>query len=195
MAGNGIEKTLTDFGQGLTLIGSRAKEILTRFEVLQRKAEFLKIESLQRYLEEKRKDVARSRGFRALLKDRRKVRDSLLVAAGSLILGGLISKDKFVALNAGMSGFDGVLRGLGETRWLVSLGKKILVAPEDSLSPERIWCTWESLMAAIEELKKRALHGEQLGSLDNVIDNLKNIISSAHPVWIITRKQPGMHKP
>jgi len=188
MAGNGIEKTLIDFGQELTLIKSRAKEILNRFEVLQREAEFLKMESLERYLEEQRKGVARTRGFTVLFKDKRKVRDSLLVAAGSFILGGLISKDKFVALYAGMSGFDGVLQGLGETRWFVSLGKKILVAAEDSLPSKRTWFTWESLMAAIEELKQRASHGERLGSLGNIIDNLKSIVSSTHPVWIITPK-------
>ena len=128
MAGNEIGKTLTDFGQELTLIESRAEEISNRFEALQRQAEFLKLESLQRYLEEQRKGIARGRGFTMLLKDKRKVRDSLLVTAGSLILGGLMSKDKFAAINAGMSGFDGALRGLGEARWLVSMGKRVLVA-------------------------------------------------------------------
>jgi hypothetical protein len=126
--GNEIGKTLTDFGQELTLIESRAEEILSRFEVLRRQAEFLKVESLGRHLEERRKGIARSRGFTILLKDKRKVRDSLLVTAGSLILGGLISKDKFAAINAGMSGFDGALRGLGEARWFVSMGKRVLVA-------------------------------------------------------------------
>jgi len=195
MAGNGIEKTLIDFGQELTLIKSRAKEILNRFEVLQREAEFLKMESLERYLEEQRKGVARTRGFTVLFKDKRKVRDSLLVAASSFILGGLIFKDKFFALNAGMSGFDSALQGLGETRWFASLGKKILVAAEDSLPSKRTWFTWEGLMAAIEELKQRASQGERLGNLDNIIDTLIGIVSSAHPVWIIAPKQLGMHEP
>jgi hypothetical protein len=195
MIENGIGKTLTDFGEKLNLIESRAKKTLTRFEVLRREAEFLKMEFLQRYLGERRKDIARSRGFTILLKDRRKVRDSLLVAAGSFILGGLISKDKFAALGAGMSGFDGVVQGLGETKWFVSLGKKILVAPAGNLLSDRTWFTWESIIAPIEELKKRALRGEQLGSLDDIIDNLKSIVSSAHPVWIMIPKQPGINKP
>lgn len=195
MIGNGIDKTLADFGRELTLIENRAKEILNRFEVLQRQAEFLKMESLERYLEEQRKDVARSIGFRTLVKDKRKMRDSFLVMAGSFILGGLIFKDKFVALNAGMSGFDGFLQGLGEARWFVSLGKKILVTPGDSLPSQRTWFAWENLVAAIEELKRRAIHGERLGSLDNIIDNLNSIVSSTHSVWIIKGEQPGIHKP
>jgi len=195
MAGNGIDKTLSNFRQELTLIENRAKDVLNRFEVLQRQAEFLKMESLERYLEEQRKDVARSRGFRTLASDRRKIRDSLLVTAGSAILLGLISKDKFMALNAGMSGFDGFLQGLGEARWFVSLGKKILVTPGDNLSSEQTWFAWENLMAAIEELKRRVLHGERLGSLDNIIDNLKSIVSSTHSVWIIKGEQPEIHKP
>ena len=188
-------KTLVDFGQELTSIESRARGISDRFEALQRQAEFLKMESLQRYLEERRKEVARSRGFTMLLKDKRKVRDSLLLAAGSLIAGGLISKDKLVALNAGMSGFDGAIQGLGETRWFVSLGKVVLVAAEDSLPSKRTWFTWGSVIVAIGELKKRALHGEQLGSLDNIIDNLRSIVVSAHPIWIKSPEQPGVHKP
>lgn len=195
MVGNGIDKTLADFGQELTLIENRAKEISNRFEALQRQAEFLKMESLERYLEEQRKDVARSRGFRTLTNDKRKMRDSFLVTAGSFILGGLISKDKFVALNAGMSGFDGFLQGLGEARWFVSLGKKILVTQGDNLPSERTWFAWENLTAAIEELKRRVLHGERLGSLDNIIDNLKSIVSSTHSVWMIKGEQPGIHKP
>jgi len=195
MIGNGAGKTLTDFGEKLSLIERRAKEILTRFEVLQSEAEFLKLEYLRRYLEEQKKDAARSRGFRTLVEDKRKVRDGLLVTVGSLILGGLISKDKFVALNAGMSGFDGFLQGLGEARWFVSLGKKILVTPGDNLPSERTWFAWENLMAAIEELKRRAIQGERLGNLDNIIDNLKSIISSTHSVWKMIPKQPGINNP
>ena len=51
-----------------------------------------------------------------LIRDRKKIRTGLAVAAGGLILGGLIVKDKYAALNAGLSGFNGVLQGFGETR-------------------------------------------------------------------------------
>jgi len=187
MAGNRIDKTLDDFGQGLTLIENRAKAILSQSEVLQREAELLKIESLQYYLGEQRKVIARSRGFGTLVKDKRRIRDGSLVAVGSFILGGLFYKDKFVALGAGISGFDGYLRGLGEARWLVSLGREISVIPENSPTSERTWFAWEDLMAAIEKLKRRALHGERLGNLDNIINILNSNnsnIRTTRSVWI-----------
>lgn len=191
MAGNRIDKTLDDFGQGLTLIENRAKAILNQSEVLQREAEFLKIESLQYYLGEQMEAIARSRGFGTLVKDKRRIRDGSLVAVGSFILGGLLSKDKLVALNAGMSGFDAFLRGLGKARWLVSLGREISVTTENSPTSEKTRFAWEDLMEAIEILKRRALDGERLGNLDNIIDILKSNIRSERPVWIRKDKQPN----
>lgn len=38
MAEDGIEKILADFGQKLTLVENRAKDVVTRFEVLCREA-------------------------------------------------------------------------------------------------------------------------------------------------------------
>lgn len=134
---------MADFGQDLTLIESRARAVSDQCEALERQAEFLKVESLQHYLEEQRKELARDRGFRILLKNKKKARDSLLVAAGSVILGGLITKDKLVALNAGMAGFDAAIQGLEEVRWFVFLGKRVLVAAEDSLPSKHTWFTWE----------------------------------------------------
>lgn len=81
--------------------------------------------------------------------------------------------DKFTALHAGMSAFDGALQVIGEARCFVSLSKKIAVAPEGSFSLEGIWVTWESLNRAMKELKGKALDGENLGNLDNVISRLK----------------------
>lgn len=191
MVGNRIYKTLDDFGQGLTLIESRAKAVLSRSEVLQREAELLKIESFQHYLVKQMKAIARSRGFTTLVTDKRKIRDSFLVAAGSLILGGLFTKDRFAALNAGLSGFDGYLQGLGEAIWFVSLERnEILVTPEDSLTAERAWFVWEDLMAAIDKLRRRALEGGQLGNLGNIIAILKSNLRSPRPVWIRKDEQP-----
>ena len=64
------------------------------------------------------------------------MRDSLLVAASSFILRGLLTRDKFGAVTAGMSGFDGMVQGLGESKWCVILGKKISVVPEETISPD-----------------------------------------------------------
>ena len=167
------DRILTDLKQELTSIEGRAKEVSKQLESLQREVEPLKVDYLQHYLDKRRKEIARGRGFASFIRDKKMMRNSLLVAAGSLILGGLITRDKFTALHTGLSAFDGALQALGEARWFVSLSKKIAVAPENSLSPEGIWVTWESLNRAMKGLKDKAVVGEKLGNLDNVIFKLK----------------------
>ncbi len=161
--------------QELTLTEAEAKEIGNHFEVLCRKTESMKIDALYNYLEEQRKNSARDRGIASLIKDRKRVRGSLLVAAGSFILGGLLTRDKFNALTAGMSGFDGVVQGFGESKWRVLLGKKISVVPEETISSQftgTIWVTLDSFYKTMKELKKRALLGKKLGSLGDVISKV-----------------------
>ncbi len=166
---NGI---LEDLRQELTLTEVKAREISSSFEVLHRETESMKVDALQNYLDEQRKSAARDRGIASLIEDRKRVRDSLLVAAGGFIFGGLLTRDKFGALTAGMSGFDGMVQGLGESKWCVLLGKKISVVQEETISPQVTWITLASFHKTIEELKKRALSGEKLGSLDDVISKL-----------------------
>jgi len=166
---NGI---LEHLRQELTLNEAKASEIGNRFEVLRRKTESMKVDALQNYLEEQRKFTARDRGIASLIKDRKRVRNSLLVAAGSFVLGGLLTRDKFGAITAGISGFDGMVQGFGESKWCVLLGKKISVVPEETISPQVTWITLASFYKTLEELKKRALAGEKLGNLDDVISKL-----------------------
>jgi len=101
------------------------------------------------------------------------MRDSLIVAAGGFILGGLLTRDKFGALTAGMSGFDGMVQGFGESKWCVLLGKKILVVLEEMVSPQVTCITLDNLYKTMEELKNRALSGANLGNIDDVISKLK----------------------
>jgi len=161
--------------QELTLTETEAKEIGGHFKVLRRETESMKIDALHNYLEEQRKSTARGRGTASLIKDSKRVRGSLLFAAGSAILTGLLTKDKFVALTAGMSGFDGMVQGFGGSKWRVLLGKRILVVPEETISSQftgTTWVTLDSFHKTMEELKKRALSGEKLGSLDDVISKV-----------------------
>ncbi len=158
--------------QELTLTEVKAKEIGDRLEILRRETESIKVDALQDHLEEQKKSAAHDRGISSLFKDRRRVRDSLLVAAGGFILGGLLTRDKFEALSAGMSGFDGMVQGLGGSKWRVLLGKKISVVPEETISPQVTWITLASFYKTMEELRKRALWGEKLGSLDDIISKL-----------------------
>ena len=167
-----LNGTLEHLRQELTLNEAKASEIGNRFEILCRETESIKVDALQNYLEEQRKSVARDRGIASLIKDRKRVRDSVLVAAGSFVLGGLLTRDKFGAITAGISGFDGMVQGLGESKWCVLLGKKISVVPEETISPQATWITLASFYKTMEELKKRALAGEKLGNLDNVISKL-----------------------
>ena len=53
------------------------------------------------------------------------------------------------------------------------LGKKISVAPEETISPQVTWITLASFYKPMEEFKERALAGEKLGNLDDVISKLK----------------------
>ena len=173
MLRTGLAQTLDSLKKKLGSIESRAKMISTQFEMLRREAESFKIECLQHYLEEQRKDIARSRGLISLVRDKKRIRDSLLMAAGGFILGGLLTSDKFEALTAGMSGFNGMVQGFGECKWCVILGKEISIVPAEMISPEVTWTTLDSFYKTMEELKKRALAGEKLGSLDDVINKLK----------------------
>jgi len=168
-----LDGILKHLRQELTLTEAEAKEIGSRFEVLRRETESIKVDALQNYLEEQRKSAARDKGIASLIRDRKRVRDSLLVAAGSFILGGLLTRDKLEALTAGMSGFDGMVQGYGGSKWCVLLGKKISVVPEGTISPEATWIALASFYKTMGELKKRALSGEKLGSLDDVIAKLK----------------------
>lgn len=161
------------FEKKLACIESSSQGVSRRFEIRQREAEFLKIEFLKYSLEKQRTVVARQRGFAFLIRDRKKVGTSLAVTAGALILGGLITKDKDAALNAGLSGFNGVLQGFGETRWAVSLQKELVIVPYNAIPAKGTWVTFESLIAAIHDLKTEALQGKRLGTLDNIIKRLQ----------------------
>lgn len=173
MSDNRLTQTIADLKKELTLIESSSYDIVSRFEILQQEGESLKIEFLKHSLEKERGALARQRGLGLIIRDRKKMGTGLAVAAGGFILGGLIAKDKYDALNAGMSGFDGVLQGFGETKWAVSLQKELVVVPYDAIPAKGTWVTLESLIAAIHDLKIEALQGKQLGTLDNVIQRLR----------------------
>jgi hypothetical protein len=173
MSDNRWAQTIANLKKELAWIESSSQGIGRRFEILQREAESLKIEFLKHSLEKQRKALARQRGLDLLIRDRKKIGTGLAVAAGGLILGGLITKDKYAALNAGLSGFDGVLQGFGETRWAVSLQKELVIVPYSAIPAKGTWVTLESLIATIHDLKTEALQGKRLGTLDNIIQRLR----------------------
>ena len=167
-----LDGILKHLRQEFTLTEAEAKKIGSHFEILRRETESVKVDALHNYLEEQKESAARDKGIVSLIKNRKRIRDSLLVAAGSFVIGGLLTRDKFGALTAGMSGLDGMVQGLGESKWCVVLGKKISVVPEEMISPQVTRITLDGFYKAMERLKKRALAGEKLGNLDNVISKL-----------------------
>jgi len=173
MSDNKWAGTIADLQKELGSIESGSRGVSKRFENLRRQAEFLKIEFLKYSLENQRTAAMRQRGFIFLIKDKKKVQTGLAVAVGSFILGGLLSKDKDAALTAGLSGFDGLLQGFGETRWAVSLQKELVVVPDNTIPAGGIWVTFDSLFAAIDDLKTEALQGKRLGTFDNIIQKLQ----------------------
>jgi len=173
MSDNKWAEILANLKKELACIDSDSRGLSRRFEILQRQAEFLKIEFLKYSLEKQRIAAVHQRGFVSLIRDRKKIGTGLAVTAGTFILGGLIAKDKDVALNAGLSGFIGVLQGFGETRWAVSLQKELVIVPSNAIPAKGTWVTFESLVAAIDDLKTEALQGKRLGTLDNIIQRLQ----------------------
>jgi len=194
MSRNGWGETLNDLRQELTSIQNKAKAVSIRFEELRKEAESFKITVLTHQLEERRGSLACSRGFRSIARDGNSLGASVGLAAAGFILAGIMTKDKFAALNAGLSGFDGVLKGLGETSWAVSLGRDLAIVPRDNITSEEFWVSWESLKAALAELEREASGGDQLGSLDNIITKLQKSrelvrlnVSAAKPITVWTK--------
>ena len=167
-----LKVTIDNLQQKLTSTEVKAREIGNRFRVLRRAVESLKIETLQNCLDEQRKRVASKRGMVSLIRGKEKVSDGLIIAASSFVFGGLITRDIFKALAAGMSGFDGFLQGLGERKWYIVLGKTFSIVPEDSIPPQASWWAFDDFNRELEKLKERALAGEELGNLDDVISKL-----------------------
>jgi len=166
------DQTLANLERDITLIEDRAKEIATQLEALRREVESFKPDFLMHRLEAQMKAAARSRGAAALIENQRMRRGGLLAAASGFIFGGLMTKDTSSAFGAGMSSFNSLLQGLGETRWAVSLGKIMVVTPEDVIPSIGAWVTWESLKAALAELRQKALAGQELGDIDSLIAKL-----------------------
>ena len=160
-----LDRILEHLKKELDCIEVNSREIGRCFEALCRETESLKVDALQNYVKEQKKSVARAIGFSSLIKDKKRVRNSLLVAAGSFVFGGLLTRDKFGALAAGMSGFDGMVQGFGESKWGVLLGKKISVVPEVTISPQVTWITLASFYKMNGRIEKEVTSWRKTGEL------------------------------
>ena len=174
MLRNDHEEAFAKVRQELTLIETRAKKVSQHFQNLLKEAESLKVESLRKLLEEKIKSEARRRGAASVIKDKRRLQSSILVTAGSFILGGLLTQDEWGALNSGLAGLDGALQGFGRAKWVVLLGKRIVVAASENIPSQGNWLPWERTELALEELRKKAQSGKALGNIDDILYTLEH---------------------
>ena len=108
---NDKAQMLNDWQQGLSLIQSQAKMLSVKFENRLRQAESLKIAAINHQLEKHRKSLARHRGTTSIGRDGKRLYAGLGVAVAASLLVGIMTKGKFAAANAGLSGFDGVIQG------------------------------------------------------------------------------------
>ncbi len=163
------ENALEYLRHRLDLMQSRAHGDSVRFEELWKQAEYTKVHILADQLESRRKHLARARGVASVAENKKSL-PLLGLAAGITVLAGMITKDW---LAAGATGANAALRELGETEWAVCLGKRLAVASRDHITRGDVWVTWDSLKMALRELEERAKSGAPLGSLDNIISELK----------------------
>ena len=190
MLSNEHKETLAKMRQKLTLIETRAKKISQHFQKLTREVESLKVESLQKLLAKKIKSEALGRGVASVIRDRKRFESGAFSAVGNFIIGGLLTQDKWTAVNSGLSGLDGALQGFGRARWVVLLGKSIVVAASENNQLEGKWLAWDSLKLAMEELRKKAQLGEALGTLDDVLSRLEQKRERGFIPIIVVTGQP-----
>ncbi|MDD5511184.1 MAG: hypothetical protein PHI12_10295 [Dehalococcoidales bacterium] len=169
------ENAVTHLRQELVSSRDKAVSVASNLDMLSREAECLKIDIILHDLKTQQQSEERQRGLASITQDKRTLPAGLAIGIGSAILGGLIGRDLYSALHAGVAGVDGLIRGLGETRWYVSLTGRLVVVPEDRLNPEVIWMPWKRVVAGLEKLKKRASAGERMGGLSSITDNLRKL--------------------
>ncbi|MCJ7744154.1 MAG: hypothetical protein MUO99_06295 [Dehalococcoidales bacterium] len=110
-----LGRTTNDLRQELVLLKEGARIAAAKFEELRRQAESFKIKALRRHLEDRRRHVARSRGFTLVSRNGKRLGTSLGIAAAGSIIAGMVTKDKRAAANAGLSTFYSVLKEAGKT--------------------------------------------------------------------------------
>lgn len=169
----GWEKRVNDFRQEINLIKDGAGKTSNKFIELRRQAECCKIRFLTYELEKKCRSLTRSRGVASVVENGSGLAATLGFAGIASLLAGMITKDGLTAANAGLSGFNGALQGLGKTDWAICLDGGLEILPRDNITAGRVWFTWDSFMAVVNELKQTAQNGVHLGDLDKVIVEIR----------------------
>ena len=104
-----LGKTLNNIRQKLDSVRRHTHAASIAFEELRTQAESLKIRALKHHLDRQRALLAGSRGLITIMRNRKALRSSLVIAAAASAVTGVLSKDKWSAANAGLSALDGML--------------------------------------------------------------------------------------
>ena len=169
MTGIGWEGRVNALRQEVSQIANQAGVSSGQIRALQVQAECCKVQLLAHILEAKRKSLARNRGAASITQNGKGLPLAFGITAAASVLTAIVSKGRVAPADAGMSALNGALQGLGEAEWAVCLGRKIVLVPREEIGPGRSWLTWESVMAALNELGQRAQPGAQLGDFNAVI--------------------------
>ena len=173
MDNNDLTKSIGNLRIGLGQIEGTADKVTNQFHNLQVTAEQLKIAILKQTLLDRSQSEAIQEGMTSVIRDKKKLGLSLGVAVAGMFISGVISKDKHSALVGGLSSFNNTLQGFSRNKFAVSLDRDLLVRPFDQISASRKWVTLESIMAVTEELMADISHGAPLGTLDNILQRLR----------------------
>jgi hypothetical protein len=176
------EEKLLGLKQELASMRNQALHTTAKLKSVRRETESLKPDIVRKCLEDQRRLLAQQRGFYTFLRQKDAMRAGLAVGISSAILGGLLSRDPMLALNAGMSGFDGLVRGMGETEWYVTVSERVSVIPQEEASSRKDGISWEKMIAGLELAKKKALAGDKLGSLNDIIIAIRRRYQPKEPL-------------
>ncbi len=173
MAENDWTQALDQVRSDLAGVERKANGLVVRLPAICRTLESVKIDLLKGKLVNEQRDLARRRGVGAQIQDPRNLGIGLAVGLGGLILSALATRDKDLALSTGLRSVDGFTQGLGQSSWVVSLDREMLVAARNQAAPGRFWVTLESFSEALGLLREKALAGEKIGGLEAILSALR----------------------
>ena len=170
----GWDKKVNDFRQEVADIRRRAGLSSGNFYYLKRQADYCKLLFLAYQLEVKRRSLVYNRGVNSVLNNGKKLQAALGFTLAASIVTRIISKDSNTATTAGVSVFDGALRGIGEVDWAVCLDRPLTIMPLNNITTGRVWFTWDSVITAINELARMPQTMAHIRTLDEILLAIRN---------------------